>query len=115
MANFNIATEDGRSIDFLLGERHQVGPVDTMSFAIDQATNDLFLEADGNLAWVRNAEAVGQEGVFDRGYKFRSMVRPDTFIDHASPEDMYASARMNAADIEAKVLELLDVAVARRA
>jgi 1-deoxy-D-xylulose-5-phosphate synthase len=61
------------------------------------------------------AQFLAEEGVFDRGYKFRSMVLPDTFIDHASPEDMYASARMNAADIEAKVLELLDVAVARRA
>ncbi|WP_420342860.1 1-deoxy-D-xylulose-5-phosphate synthase [Paenirhodobacter sp.] len=61
------------------------------------------------------AQFLAEEGVFDRGYKFRSMVLPDTFIDHASPEDMYASARMNAADIEARVLELLDVAVARRA
>lgn len=43
------------------------------------------------------------------------MVLPDTFIDHANPEDMYAVARMNAADIEAKVLDLLGVAVAKRA
>lgn len=28
--------------------------------AIDQTTNDLFLEADGNLAIVRDAKAVGQ-------------------------------------------------------
>ncbi|MFT3690530.1 1-deoxy-D-xylulose-5-phosphate synthase [Paenirhodobacter sp.] len=55
------------------------------------------------------------QGVFDRGYRFRSMILPDTFIDHANAEDMYASARMNAADIEAKVLDLLGVAVARRA
>lgn len=60
MANFNIATEDGRSIDFLFGAQYQVGPVDAMSLAIDQTTNDLYLEADGNLAWVKNAEAVGQ-------------------------------------------------------
>lgn len=58
---------------------------------------------------------LADQGVFDRGYRFRSMVLPDTFIDHANAEDMYASARMNAADIEAKVLELLGVAVARRA
>ncbi|WBL32732.1 1-deoxy-D-xylulose-5-phosphate synthase [Sinirhodobacter sp. HNIBRBA609] len=61
------------------------------------------------------AQFLSDQGVFDRGYKFRSMVLPDTFIDHASPEDMYASARMNASDIEAKVLELLGVAVAKRA
>ncbi|HEY0274473.1 MAG TPA: transketolase C-terminal domain-containing protein, partial [Paenirhodobacter sp.] len=56
-----------------------------------------------------------EQGVFDRGYKFRAMVLPDTFIDHAAPVAMYRDARMNAADIEAKVLELLGVAMARRA
>lgn len=61
------------------------------------------------------AQFLSEEGVFDRGYKFRSMVLPDTFIDHANPEDMYASAKMNAADIEAKVLDLLGIAVAKRA
>ena len=61
------------------------------------------------------AQLLADEGVFDRGFKFRSMVLPDTFIDHASPEDMYATAGMNAPQIEAKVLEVLGVAVAKRA
>lgn len=61
------------------------------------------------------AQLLADEGVFDRGFKFRSMVLPDTFIDHASPEDMYATAGMNAPQIEAKVLEILGVAVAKRA
>lgn len=61
------------------------------------------------------AQFLAEQGVFDRGYKFRSMVLPDTFIDHASPADMYATAGMNAPDIEAKVLEVLGVALARRA
>lgn len=61
------------------------------------------------------AQLLADEGVFDRGFKFRSMVLPDTFIDHASPEDMYAIAGMNAPQIEAKVLEVLGVAVAKRA
>jgi 1-deoxy-D-xylulose-5-phosphate synthase len=39
------------------------------------------------------------------------MVLPDTFIDQASPDDMYAVAGMNAAEIEAKVLEVLGVAI----
>ena len=56
------------------------------------------------------AQLLAEEGVFDRGLKFRSMVLPDTFIDQASPEDMYASAGMDAARIEAKVLEVLNVA-----
>jgi 1-deoxy-D-xylulose-5-phosphate synthase len=42
------------------------------------------------------------------------MVLPDSFIDQASPADMYAAARMNAPDIEAKVLEVLGVEVMSR-
>ncbi len=57
------------------------------------------------------AQLLADEGIFDHGLKFRSMVLPDTFIDHASPEAMYQSAGMDAAQIEAKVLETLGVAV----
>ena len=57
------------------------------------------------------AQLLAEEGVFDTGLKFRSMVLPDTFIDHASPEAMYRSAGMDAAQIEAKVLQTLGVAV----
>jgi 1-deoxy-D-xylulose-5-phosphate synthase len=56
------------------------------------------------------AQLLAEEGIFDHGLKFRSMVLPDTFIDQASPRDMYAVAGMNAEDIEAKVLDVLDVA-----
>ncbi len=57
------------------------------------------------------AQLLADEGIFDHGLKFRSMVLPDTFIDQASPEAMYAIAGMNAPQIEAKVLETLGVAV----
>ena len=56
------------------------------------------------------AQLLADEGVFDHGLKFRSMVLPDTFIDHDSPAAMYADAAMNASDIEAKVLDVLGVA-----
>ena len=55
------------------------------------------------------AQLLAEEGVFDTGLKFRSMVLPDIFIDQAGPADMYAVARMNAADIEAKALSVLGV------
>ncbi|APX21968.1 MAG: 1-deoxy-D-xylulose-5-phosphate synthase [Rhodobacteraceae bacterium] len=55
------------------------------------------------------AQLLADEGVFDHGLKFRSMVLPDTFIDHASPADMYASAGLDAAKIEEKVLTTLGV------
>ena len=53
---------------------------------------------------------LAESQVFDHGFKFRSMVLPDIFIDQASPEDMYAVARLNAADIEARVLDVLGIA-----
>ena len=56
------------------------------------------------------AQLLAEEGVFDSGLRYRSMVLPDIFIDQASPADMYAVARLNAADIEAKVLETLGIA-----
>ncbi|SPF79713.1 1-deoxy-D-xylulose-5-phosphate synthase [Pseudoprimorskyibacter insulae] len=55
------------------------------------------------------AQLLAEKGVFDTGLKFRSMVLPDIFIDQASPEDMYAVAKLSAADIEAKVFEVLNV------
>ena len=62
------------------------------------------------------AQLLADEGVFDAGLKFRSMVLPDIFIDQASPRDMYDIAAMNAPHIEAKVLDVLGVAqVGKRA
>ncbi len=56
------------------------------------------------------AQLLADEGVFDHGLKYRSMVLPDIFIDQSSPDDMYAIAGMNAEQIEAKVLDVLGVA-----
>ena len=56
------------------------------------------------------AQLLSDEGVFDHGLKYRSMVLPDIFIDQASPADMYAVAGMNAEHIEAKVLDVLGIA-----
>ena len=57
------------------------------------------------------AQFLAEEGVFDRGLKYRSMVLPDIFIDQASPRDMYEVAGMNAEHIEAKVLDVLGIGV----
>lgn len=56
------------------------------------------------------AQLLSDEGVFDAGFKFRSMVLPDSFIDQANPRDMYDAACLNAAHIEAKVLAVLGIA-----
>jgi 1-deoxy-D-xylulose-5-phosphate synthase len=47
-------------------------------------------------------------GALDRGgLKVRTMVLPDTFIDHDRPERMYAAAGLDASAIVAKVFEAL--------
>lgn len=56
------------------------------------------------------AQLLAEEGVFDTGLKYRSMVLPDIFIDQAGPADMYAVAGMNAEQIEEKVLSTLGIA-----
>ncbi len=56
------------------------------------------------------AQLLADEAVFDQGLKFRSMVLPDIFIDQASPAAMYDVAELSASHIEAKVLDVLDVA-----
>ena len=59
------------------------------------------------------AQLLGDEGAFDAGLAFRSMVLPDGFIDQASPADMYAAAGLQAADIEARVLAAMGVGAMR--
>lgn len=56
------------------------------------------------------AQLLSDEGVFDHGLRFRQIVLPDTFIDHASPDAMYREARMAASDIESRVLDALGIA-----
>ncbi len=53
---------------------------------------------------------LAEEGLLETGLKFRSMVLPDIFIDHDSPDEMYKTAGLTAADIEAKILQTLGVA-----
>ncbi|MDP5308578.1 1-deoxy-D-xylulose-5-phosphate synthase [Paracoccus spongiarum] len=55
------------------------------------------------------AQLLAEEGVFDHGLKFRSMVLPDRFVDHDAPVAMYDDSALNAAHVEAKVLEVLGI------
>ena len=54
-------------------------------------------------------QLLSQEGVFDYGLKFRSMVMPDAFVDQAKPDDMYAEVGLNAKGFETMALSLLGV------
>jgi 1-deoxy-D-xylulose-5-phosphate synthase len=60
-------------------------------------------------SFVQNA--ILEEGLLDgrstRGFKLRSMVLPDNFLDHDKPEKLYMQAGLDAKGIVAKVLETL--------
>jgi 1-deoxy-D-xylulose-5-phosphate synthase len=55
------------------------------------------------------AQLLAENGVFDAGLKYRSMVLPDTFIDQATPDQMYEVAGLTADDMVAKVMSALDI------
>jgi 1-deoxy-D-xylulose-5-phosphate synthase len=52
-------------------------------------------------------QALTEHGATDSGLKVRCMLLPDTFIDHDSPNAMYAAAGLDAKGIVAKVFEAL--------
>jgi len=52
------------------------------------------------------ANLLAENGIFDKGLKFRSMILPDVFIDQDTPERMYDIAGLNAKHITQKVLEV---------
>ncbi len=51
--------------------------------------------------------ALAEHRMLERGLKVRSMVLPDVFIDHDSPDRMYAIAGLDAAGIAAKAMDAL--------
>ncbi|AZY92775.1 1-deoxy-D-xylulose-5-phosphate synthase [Paracoccus sp. Arc7-R13] len=55
------------------------------------------------------AHLLAEEGAFDKGLRFRSMVLPDAFVDHDAPRAMYDSSCLNAQHIEDKVLSVMGV------
>jgi 1-deoxy-D-xylulose-5-phosphate synthase len=52
-------------------------------------------------------QMLSERGIFDKGLKIRSMILPDQFIDHDTPENMYKTAGLDAKAIEQKVLNAL--------
>ncbi len=55
------------------------------------------------------AQLLAEEGVFDRGLRFRALTLPDRFIDHDTPEAMYRVAGLDAEGILARVLDVLGI------
>ena len=53
------------------------------------------------------AHVLANGGHLDSGLKFRSMVLPDSYIDHDTPANMYDEAGLNAEQIFGRVCELM--------
>ncbi|HEX2652037.1 MAG TPA: 1-deoxy-D-xylulose-5-phosphate synthase [Xanthobacteraceae bacterium] len=58
-------------------------------------------------------QALAEHGALDRGLKVRAMVLPDIFIDHDTPNAMYAQAGLDAKAIVAKAVGALGQAEIR--
>ncbi|WP_237155044.1 1-deoxy-D-xylulose-5-phosphate synthase [Oryzibacter oryziterrae] len=52
-------------------------------------------------------QALLDMGRFDKGFRFRSLVLPDSYMDHDKPETMYARAGLDSRGIVTKVFEAL--------
>ncbi|OYW57151.1 MAG: 1-deoxy-D-xylulose-5-phosphate synthase [Rhizobiales bacterium 17-65-6] len=59
-------------------------------------------------------QALSDAGALDHGLKVRSMILPDSYIDHDSPAKQMAMAGMDVDAITTKALALVDTAEARR-
>ncbi|WP_370674852.1 1-deoxy-D-xylulose-5-phosphate synthase [Pleomorphomonas sp. PLEO] len=53
------------------------------------------------------AQALIDDGRFDRGFRFRALTLPDAFVDHEKPERMYAAAGLDAHGIVQAALTAL--------
>jgi len=52
-------------------------------------------------------QMLSERGIFDKGLKIRSMILPDQFIEHDTPENMYKVAGLDAQAIEEKTIDTL--------
>jgi 1-deoxy-D-xylulose-5-phosphate synthase len=52
-------------------------------------------------------QMLADNGMLDGGLRMRALVLPDVFLDHDSPNAMYARAGLDAKGIVAKVFEAL--------
>ena len=50
---------------------------------------------------------LAENGIFDKGLKFRSVTLPDIFIEQDDPKKMYDIAGLNASQISKKILDIL--------
>ena len=52
-------------------------------------------------------QLLAERGIFDKGLKMRSMILPDKFLEHDTPEEMYKKAGLDCDSIVEKVENVL--------
>ena len=105
---------DARGISTTVADARFAKPLDTELIAALAAEHEVLITVEQGskggfgshvLEWMSDA------GLLDSGVRVRTMSLPDTFIDQASPEQMYSEAGLTKDDIAAKVMKTLGVSV----
>ena len=105
---------DARGISTTVADARFAKPLDTDLIASLAAEHDVLItvEQGSNGGFGAHVlEWMSEEGMLDGSVQVRTMTLPDVFIDQASPEQMYADAKLTKDDIAAKVLKTLGVSV----
>ena len=100
----------------LVDGRHGLKPLDReMIRSLAERHDVLITGEEGSIGGFGSfvMQFLSEEGLLDGGLKMRSLVLPDSFIDHAKPDRMYAQAGLDAKGIVAKVLDTLGRGQAR--
>jgi 1-deoxy-D-xylulose-5-phosphate synthase len=101
---------DAKGISTTVADARFAKPLD-QKLIIDLCTNHeaLITIEEGSIGGFGSHvfQMLSERGVFDKGIKIRSMILPDKFIDHDTPEKMYKIAGLDAEAIEQKAIEAL--------
>jgi 1-deoxy-D-xylulose-5-phosphate synthase len=117
LAECLVAAEDlaARGIGTTVADARFAKPLDTDLIAQLARHHEVLMTVEQGATGGFGAQVLhhmAAEGLLDRGLKVRTMTLADTFIDHASPEAMYAAAGLTAADISRTAISALGVTVA---
>ncbi len=106
---------DARGITTTVADARFSKPLDTDLIAELAANHEVLVTVEQGSTGGFGAHVLhwmSDEGLLDGGVRVRTMMLPDTFIDQASPADMYAEAGLTKTDIVNKVLKTLGISTA---
>jgi len=101
---------EARGLSTSVADARFAKPVDRdLVLTLAQSHDVLITIEEGSIGGfgVQVQQLLSEEGIFDKGLKFRSMIFPDAYIDHDKPEKQMARMGLDAAGIVAKVLNIL--------